>query len=124
MDIYTKPTNYCSIFEDSWLQFDPVNIFTLESIKTIDLSNAEEIARDIGKAFRTSVLLKGGHLDSTNNTLTDFLFLQESKEVHRITHPKVDTNNTHGTGCSLSSSIAAFLSLGLDVEQAVKKACA
>lgn len=89
----------------------------------INQNNAEGIAREIGNKYETSVLLKGGHLDSENSEVVDFLFLNETNEIRRIVHPKIDTKNTHGTGCSLSSSIATFLSLERNLETAVKEGC-
>ncbi|WP_340064800.1 bifunctional hydroxymethylpyrimidine kinase/phosphomethylpyrimidine kinase [Ascidiimonas aurantiaca] len=90
------------------------------SIASGDLENA---ASTIGKMYRTSVLLKGGHLNDAANVKTDMLYLYEKDKAIPYTNPWIDTKNTHGTGCSLSSGIAAFLSLGYDLETAVKNAC-
>jgi len=89
----------------------------------IGLNNLENSAREIGRLYHTSVLLKGGHLDSHENEITDILYLHEDDEVVTIKNPWINTKNTHGTGCSLSSSIAAFLSLGHNLENAVKQGC-
>lgn len=91
--------------------------------KPINRYNAETAAREIGHKYKTSVLLKGGHIDSENSEVVDFLFLKETNEIRKIVNLKIDTKNTHGTGCSLSSSIATFLSLEYDLETAVKKGC-
>jgi hydroxymethylpyrimidine/phosphomethylpyrimidine kinase len=91
--------------------------------RTIELKDLEYYAREIGLLYHTSVLLKGGHLGSYNNTITDTLYLYESDTIVTIKNPWVDTKNIHGTGCSLSSSIAAFLSLGHNLEDAVKRGC-
>ncbi|MEM9884617.1 MAG: bifunctional hydroxymethylpyrimidine kinase/phosphomethylpyrimidine kinase [Bacteroidota bacterium] len=89
----------------------------------IDLSNIAAAARTTGKTYQTSVLLKGGHLDDTSDQMLDMLYLSKEDKLVKIEQPRVDTNNTHGTGCSLSSSIAAFLSLGEEMETAVRKGC-
>jgi hydroxymethylpyrimidine/phosphomethylpyrimidine kinase len=89
----------------------------------IELKNLKNSAREIGQLFRTSVLLKGGHLDPQNNETTDILYLHQNQQLIIIKNPWINTQNTHGTGCSLSSSIAAFLSLGFNLEDAVKKGC-
>lgn len=91
--------------------------------KQINSDNAENMAKEIGLKYNTSVLLKGGHIDYENYKVVDFLFLKATNKVSKITNPKIDTKNTHGTGCSLSSSIAAFLSLGSNLETAVYKGC-
>ncbi len=51
-----------------------------------------------------SVLMKGGHLDS--DISPDFLITKE--RVERLVSPRVQTKNTHGTGCTLSAAIAAL----------------
>ena len=91
--------------------------------RAIELSDLDNVAREIGKLYRTSVLLKGGHLDALENEITDTLYIYENDAIITLKNPWIDTKNTHGTGCSLSSSIAAFLSLGHDLEDAVKKGC-
>lgn len=90
---------------------------------SVDRNNSRETAREIGTSFNTSVLLKGGHLDESTSDMLDILYEHPSDRIIEIRHPRVRTNNTHGTGCSLSSSIAAFLSQGYTLEQAVKKGC-
>lgn len=91
--------------------------------KAITQDNMQVMAKSIGEQFQTSVLLKGGHIDDTTNEMTDVFYVHETGEVSVITNPRIDTNNTHGTGCSLSSSIAAFLSLGDPIDIAIKKGC-
>ncbi|MFD1553384.1 bifunctional hydroxymethylpyrimidine kinase/phosphomethylpyrimidine kinase [Putridiphycobacter roseus] len=90
----------------------------------IDKANLEASAIAIGKLYKTSVLLKGGHLNPQLNCITDLLYLIDQDIIIEIKNPWVDTKNTHGTGCTLSSSIAAFLSQGNNLETAVKKGCA
>lgn len=64
------------------------------------------------------VLLKGGHLAGTRSV--DLLVTSEGE--HRLDAPRVDTPNTHGTGCSLSSAVAALLARGLPRLEAVTEA--
>ncbi len=65
-----------------------------------------------------AVLIKGGHGQGPEST--DYLIDQNS--VIRLAAPRIATGNTHGTGCSLSSAIAAELAKGKDVEAAVRAA--
>lgn len=67
-----------------------------------------------------AVLLKGGHL-STGQSPDLFLSHQTAEPV-RINSDRVDTPNTHGTGCTLSSAIAAYRARGYAAEAAVKHA--
>jgi hydroxymethylpyrimidine/phosphomethylpyrimidine kinase len=90
----------------------------------INRDTIESAAKEIGERFKTSILLKGGHLKHTSNTITDVLYLKKTEELIGINNQKIRTIHTHGTGCSLSSSIAAFLSLGYSMSEAVYKGCA
>ncbi len=65
-----------------------------------------------------AVLVKGGH--QQGQQLTDILV--DRGETLSFTHAKIDTQNTHGTGCSLSSAIACGLAEGMDLRQAVERA--
>lgn len=64
-----------------------------------------------------AVLLKGGHLEQDENS-NDLLIFQDHFEL--LTAKRVNTHNTHGTGCTLSSAIASYLAQGHDLLQAVK----
>lgn len=79
---------------------------------------AHELSANAGG--RVSVMLKGGHL--SRDTLVDVFYNAETGKSLRLSTPKVDTVNTHGTGCTLSSAIAAWLAKGADLETAVVKA--
>ena len=89
---------------------------------TIKLANQESSAKELGEMYQTSVLLKGGHLEFTD-IMTDVLYNFKSKETTIIHNKSVDTINTHGTGCSLSSSIATYIALGETLENATLKGC-
>ena len=77
-----------------------------------------------------AVLIKGGHLDSTHTQITDYLMwrtIEDDLEVVQskdFKHYRVNTANTHGTGCSLASAIATYLAAGHDLSHAVAKAIA
>ena len=91
--------------------------------KSIELKNVKSSARELGEKYKTSVLLKGGHLEFTN-IMTDTLYNYQTKKLTTIQNQAVDTINTHGTGCSLSSAIATYISLGESLEKATIKGCA
>ena len=65
-----------------------------------------------------AVLIKGGH--GTGDVSTDFLF--DGSSVTRLSVPRIATRNTHGTGCTLSSAIAAGLAKGQNLADAVRDA--
>ena len=67
-----------------------------------------------------AVLIKGGH--SERNYVSDYLFEVGKECPECYTIRRVDTVNTHGTGCTLSSAIAANLALGYDLHTSVARA--
>jgi hydroxymethylpyrimidine/phosphomethylpyrimidine kinase len=65
-----------------------------------------------------AVLIKGGHL--SGDTVAD-LFVNSQGQKWWLRAPRIHSPNTHGTGCTLSSAIAAHLALGDPIEQAIEK---
>jgi hydroxymethylpyrimidine/phosphomethylpyrimidine kinase len=96
-----------------------------EIIRPEDFKGAAQELLDMGPQ---AVLIKGGHLDANHTQLTDFLMwrtIEDGLEViqsKEFKHYRVNTANTHGTGCSLSSAIATYLADGHDLSHAVAKA--
>jgi hydroxymethylpyrimidine kinase/phosphomethylpyrimidine kinase/thiamine-phosphate diphosphorylase len=77
-----------------------------------------EAGRTLQSLGARNVLLKGGHLQG--DEATDILLIGEQE--HRFTSPRINTPNTHGTGCTLSAAIATFLAQGFPLKQAVERA--
>jgi hydroxymethylpyrimidine/phosphomethylpyrimidine kinase len=90
-------------------------ILTGIKIKSVEdmYASVEELAK-LGSEF---VLLKGGHLESEESL--DILFETRNKVFSHIEFSKIKTNNSHGTGCTLSSAIASHLAQGLSMEESV-----
>ena len=86
--------------------------------KITDISSMKQAAKDLLSFGSESVLVKGGHLPG--KTMTDVWQSRQSSEPVLIESSYVETNNTHGTGCTLSSAIASYLALGNNVEYAVR----
>ena len=83
----------------------------------------EKAAKEISKNFGCAVLLKGGHsLNDANDYLYDDKGTGDAKEGIWFYGKKINNPNTHGTGCTLSSAIAANLAKGLSLSEAVKNA--
>ncbi len=98
----------------------------LTGMEVKDLDGMESAARKIREMCRSgtfnrsgmpTVLVKGGHLD---REATDVLV--EEGETRFFRAPKIETRNTHGTGCTLSSAIAALLAQGFDIHESVARA--
>lgn len=90
-------------------------VITGISIK--NLKDMEKAAKIICNMGAKNVLIKGGHLE---NDATDVFF--DGKECVYLEAKRIQTKNTHGTGCTLSSAIAANLAKGNTAEQSVKNA--
>lgn len=73
-------------------------------------------ARDLADLGPKSVLLKGGHLRESESN--DLLYIPATDRFIPLEGSRIDTKNTHGTGCTLSSALAAFLAKGLPLEEA------
>ena len=83
-----------------------------------DVEGMRAVARRLVEAGARAVLVKGGHLDGPRSV--DVLF--DGRAFHDFEAPRIDTPNTHGTGCTLSSAIAAFLARGFDLHTAIARA--
>ena len=78
-----------------------------------------DAARELSK-LGSSVLLKAGHL--TDNELIDIFYNRETDEILHLKSRRIDTVNTHGTGCTLSSAFASFLARGCSLNNAARNA--
>ncbi len=89
----------------------------LTGCKIESLAEMEQAAKQIYAMGPKQVLVKGGHL---NDDATD-IFYDGQRFLH-LAARRIATKNTHGTGCTLSSAIAANIALGFPVTEAVQKA--
>lgn len=80
---------------------------------------AEEQGRALLKLGAKAVLMKGGHAEG--DVCTDLLIRKDLPTI-TLEAPRINTQNTHGTGCTLSSAIAAGLGKGFSMEQALHEA--
>ncbi|WP_352399714.1 bifunctional hydroxymethylpyrimidine kinase/phosphomethylpyrimidine kinase [Anaerotignum sp.] len=87
----------------------------ITGLKINDLPSMELAARVIHQMGAKNVLIKGGHLE---DDATDLLF--DGEKIIALHSDRIETKNTHGTGCTLSSAIAANLAKGKSVEEAVR----
>jgi hydroxymethylpyrimidine/phosphomethylpyrimidine kinase len=88
------------------------------------LDDMREAARRILRLGPRVVLLKGGHLPATEpGPDADCIdVVVSASECFEVRRPRIDTRHTHGTGCTLSSAIAANLALGLAEREAIERA--
>lgn len=83
-----------------------------------DEAGIEDQGRRLLSMGCRAVLIKGGHGQGSESI--DYLI--DAKRTLALAAPRIATRNTHGTGCSLSSAIAAGLARGEDLETAVRNA--
>jgi len=96
------------------------NLPEAEVITGMKVNNLEEMkkaAEAIYKMGPKYVLVKGGHLEGE---AMDILY--DGKTFTYYNSPRINTKNTHGTGCTLSSAIASNLGKGLSITEAIEKA--
>lgn len=84
-----------------------------------DIPNMEEAGRILNEYGAKAVLVKGGELEDEEDSF-DVLF--DGKNYTTFTAKRVNSPNTHGTGCTLSSAIAANMALGKPLVEAVQSA--
>lgn len=89
----------------------------LSGLKINSKENMVEAAKKISENYSCSVLLKGGHSINDANDL-----LYSSGQIKWFYGKRINNPNTHGTGCTLSSAIAANLAKGFDLETSVRRA--
>jgi hydroxymethylpyrimidine/phosphomethylpyrimidine kinase len=80
----------------------------------------QRAARSLAQFGSRSVLIKGGHLEESKST--DLLYLTEADRFVRLEAERIASVNNHGTGCTLSSAIAAYMSRGSHIEEATGQA--
>ena len=92
----------------------------LTGLEVNDLDSMKRAAEHIYRMCRklpSTVLVKGGHLESE---AADVLF--DGCDFQILSAPKIPSRNTHGTGCTLSSAIAALLAQGCEVRESIERA--
>lgn len=86
----------------------------------VKLRDMEKAAQELAQLGCKNVLIKGGHL--AGDECVDVLYSSVKQERIFFKERRINTKNNHGTGCTLSSAIAAHLAKGYSVEKAVGKA--
>lgn len=130
VDPVVRSTSGFDLIDDASLESLVRRLFPLAAVVTPNAVEAERIvghavtnevemeqaARQMVKMGARAALVKGGHLDLGGNAV-DVLF--DVLAVHTYSEPRIETTNTHGTGCTLASAIAAGLALGRSLPVAV-----
>ena len=91
---------------------------TLVKKNIITLDDMIEVGKEILKLGPKFVLLKGGH--ANKSIVQDVLVSKNNIKIFK--NKKINTKNTHGTGCTLSSAIASFVSKNYSIDESCKRA--
>lgn len=94
----------------------------LTGMSPVSANDVESAARAILAYGTRSVLIKGGHASGCVKTDILFSVVDGNVSLNEYSAPAVASRNTHGTGCTLSSAIAAFVARGNNIVEAVGKA--
>ena len=122
------------LIEESAVEVIKSRLFPLVRVLTPNVPEAEiligreikgecdfhTIAKEIAGKYKVSVLLKAGHL--SGDTLTDYFYNAEDTTFTLLPSARVNTKNTHGTGCTLSSALASAIASGNDLTTAAVRA--
>lgn len=92
----------------------------LTNMKISSYADLLEAGNKILKTGAKSVLIKGGHFNDSE--MTDYYFHDINEAPQKFSSAQISTNNTHGTGCTLSSAIASFLAMGYEMPEAIGNA--
>jgi hydroxymethylpyrimidine/phosphomethylpyrimidine kinase len=98
------------------------NVPELEALSRMAVSDEASMAaaaRVLADKFGCPVLAKGGHL--AGNEVIDLL-VTGAGVVRRWADPRIESRNTHGTGCTLASAVATGLGAGMAMEAAIDRA--
>ena len=104
------------LMEDDAINYITERLFPLCTLITPNMPEAERLSSTLS---RYTYLLKGGHAES--NIMTDVLHTPDGLTVE-FSVPRIATRNLHGTGCTLSSAIAAYLAKGSSMQEAIRLA--
>lgn len=95
-----------------------VSISSQKELPDVARALSEKISAEGGR--KVSVLMKAGHLE--DDELVDYFYNAEEDHIIELRSRRVRSNNTHGTGCTLSSALASYLAQGCSLDEAAVKA--
>ncbi len=133
LDPVVVSTSGCRLIDEAALEAIRQHLFPLATVITPNIPETtcltgvqihseqdfDQAASVIHGQKVQAVLFKAGHLDS--NVLTDYLY-DDKQFIDRYQYHRINTPNTHGTGCTLSSAIASYLALGYSLKEAIRQA--
>ncbi len=109
------------------------NIYEAELLSDSKITTKEDMinaTEAISQFYKGNTLIKGGHLETCSDDLlylgdshfVDTNFIDQPNRIIWFEQKRLETQNTHGTGCTLSSALACSLAEGISVQSGVKRA--
>lgn len=98
------------------------NLHEAEVLSGMRIESIHDVARAAGAILEQgpgAVLIKGGHFEDRTESV-DYLFDKDGRQ--QLRGPRVSTRHTHGSGCTLSAALAAFLARNLPLDLAAREA--
>ncbi len=93
----------------------------LSGVEIKDAASRDKAIEILLEQGAKAVLIKGGHFDEETQISTDWLATKDTPAI-ALSMKRIQTNNVHGTGCTLSAAIASWLGKGLGMEDAIRRA--
>jgi hydroxymethylpyrimidine kinase/phosphomethylpyrimidine kinase len=91
----------------------------LSNVKVFNNSDLEKAALKVNKEYSVNIVAKGGGIKGSEDVV-DIVII--NGRVYKLSTPRIETNNLHGSGCVFSAAITSFLAKKFDLLDAVKKA--
>ncbi len=128
------------LFEKNSRANDLQDLFEIATVLTPNLEELKEISGHKCSTIKTALaaakdllnlprlralVLKGGHMEEDSGQISDFLLLASDPDLtHQINHERINTANSHGTGCTYAAAFAAYHLHCGDYEQAFRQSSA
>lgn len=93
----------------------------LANLDVLTLEDMEVAARNLSALGPQATLIKGGHVNEGSNTVSDLLYSGHD-HIDVFHSDRIDTRHTHGTGCTLASSIATGVAQGMNLKDSIIRA--
>jgi len=92
----------------------------LTGMEIHNIQDSKEAAKELHRLGAKYVLMKGGHAAYQGNEVIDFLF--DGEQFIEYKSERIDSKQTHGSGCTFASAVTAGLANGYPIEEAVREA--
>ena len=92
----------------------------MSGVRIASMADAQEAARRIVAGGAKAVIITGGHANTSSESVVDLLL--EADTFHELSTERIASTNTHGTGCTYSAAVAAYLARGCTLAEAAGRA--